>query len=388
MTFSSQPLFPGDLFESAARLAADADQRLAPLVDVSARAKARETIWHEAAGLGWSGVLIEEQFGGVGGGLLELAAVLEGCGRFALPLPVLAAFGVAPLLVAALCGERKSELLGNITAATTLVCPLLDSLDNSKALSRSKAGLLAKVDGARLLLNGEVLGVETVPGATHYLIACSIERAGTSAPALCLIPAANKGISVRERIRMDGRASADIRFGNVEASMRDVLATGEAVRTVVAEVRDKAALLAGVEAVAAMGALLEQTIAYLSERKQFGVTLSSFQVLRQYVADMYVAYENLRELLNRTLQRVAAEPVLPWEEVALVKLRLSDVARFFAHTAIQLHGGMGVTEELQATRLAKRILMSDFEYGDGAFHAERLLAARAAGADRIASAAA
>jgi alkylation response protein AidB-like acyl-CoA dehydrogenase len=176
---------------------------------------------------------------------------------------------------------------------------------------------------------------------------------------------------------MDGRASADIGFGAVAAGMRDVLATGETVRAAVEQVRDKAALLAGVEAVAAMGALLEQTIAYLSERKQFGVALSSFQVLRQYVADMYVAYENLRALLNSTLQRVAVEPELPWEEVALVKVRLADVARFFAHNAIQLHGGMGVTEELQATRLAKRILMSDFEYGDGAFQAERLLRARA-----------
>ena len=377
MTFSSRPLFPGDLYESATRFAADADQQLAPLVDAGTRAKARAAIWQEAAKLGWSGVLVEEQLGGVGGGLLELAAVLEGCGRYALPLPVLAAFGVGPLLLAALGGGRSSELLGNIAAAATLVCPLLDPLDSSKALGRSKTGLTARVDGERLLLGGEALGVEMVPGATHYLIACALERSGSSAPALCLIPAASQGIEVRDRIRMDGRASADIGFGAVAAGMRDVLATGETVRTAVEQVRDKAALLAGVEAVAAMGALLEQTIAYLSERKQFGVALSSFQVLRQYVADMYVAYENLRALLNSTLQRVAVEPELPWEEVALVKVRLADVARFFAHNAIQLHGGMGVTEELQATRLAKRILMSDFEYGDGAFHAERLLRARA-----------
>ncbi|MFH1602362.1 MAG: acyl-CoA dehydrogenase family protein, partial [Pseudomonadota bacterium] len=301
---------------------------------------------------------------------------LEGCGRFALPVPVLAAFGVGPLLVAALGGERKSELFKQIATAATLVCPLLDPLDSSKVPGRSNANLSVRVDGDRLLLDGEARGVETVPGATHYLIACSLEQAGTCAPALCLVPAA--GIDVRDRIRMDARASADIRFGGVAASARDVLATGEAVRTIVEQVRDKAALLAGVETVAAMGALLEQTIAYLTDRKQFGATLSSFQVLRHYVADMYVAYENLRALLNRTLQRAAAEPVLPWEEVALVKLRLSDAARLIAHTAIQLHGGMGVTEELQATRLAKRILMSDFEYGDGAFHAERLLAARAA----------
>ncbi len=378
MTFTSQTLFPGDLFESAARFAEDADKKLAPIAEPSARAQARATIWREAAALGWSGVLIEEELGGVGGGLLELAAVLEGCGRFALPVPVLAAFGVGPLLIAALGGKRKSELLNSIAAATTVVCPVLDPLDISKPRSRSDTGLSAKVEGDRVLLDGEVRGVETVPGATHYLIACSIERSGTSAPALCLIPAASKGISVRDRIRMDGRASADLRFSAVAVGMPDMLATGEAVRAALGEVRDKAALLAGVETVAAMGALLEQTIAYLSERKQFGATLSSFQVLRHYVADMYVAYENLRALLNSVLRKVAAEPASAWEEVALAKLRLSDVARFFAHSAIQLHGGMGVTEELQATRLAKRILMSDFEYGDGAFHAERLLGARAA----------
>jgi alkylation response protein AidB-like acyl-CoA dehydrogenase len=291
---------------------------------------------------------------------------------------VLAAFGVGPLLIAALGGERKNELLGQIVAGTALVSPVLDPLDSWKPPGRSNTGLSARADGERMTLEGEVRGVEAVPGATHYLIACTLERGGARAPALCLLPAASKGISVRDRIRMDGRTSADVRFGKVAAGMRDVLASGEAVRTTVAAVRDKAALLAGADAVAAMGALLEQTIAYLSERKQFGVTLSSFQVLRHYVADMFVAYENLRTLLNSVLRRAAAEPEPPWEDIALFKLRLSDVARFFAHSAIQLHGGMGVTEELQATRLAKRILMSDFEYGDGAFHAERLLAARAA----------
>lgn len=377
MTFTSQALFPGDLFESAARFAADADRQLATLAEAGARAQARAAIWRDTVGLGWSGVLIEEECGGAGGSLLDLAAVLEGCGRFALPVPVLAAFGVGPLLIAALGGGRKNELLGQIVAGTTLVSPVLDPLDSWKPPGRSNTGLSARADGERMTLDGEVRGVEAVPGATHYLIACALERSGGAAPALCLVSAASRGIAVRDRIRMDGRASADIGFGAVAAGMRDVLATGETVRTAVEQVRDKAALLAGVEAVAAMGALLEQTIAYLSERKQFGVALSSFQVLRQYVADMYVAYENLRALLNSTLQRVAVEPELPWEEVALVKVRLADVARFFAHNAIQLHGGMGVTEELQATRLAKRILMSDFEYGDGAFHAERLLRARA-----------
>jgi alkylation response protein AidB-like acyl-CoA dehydrogenase len=374
MTFTAKPLFPGDAFDVAARFAEMADRRLAAATDPSDRARTRKILWGETVSLGWSITLVPEDFDGAGGNLLDLAAIIEGCGRFALPLPALAAFGVAPLLVATLIGKRKEQLFRDIAASKILLFPLLEPCTG---FGGTDSTLSAKSRGNDLVIDGKALGVQVVPDATHYLIACPTEHAAAPRPALLLVPSATSGIAVQDRVRMDGRASADLYFSGVAVEAQNLLASGAAVTASIEKVHDTAALLVCVEAVAAMGALLEQTISYLTDRTQFDVPLSSFQVLRHYVADMYVAYENLRALTNHTLRLAAAEPDRPWSEVALVKLRLTDVSRLLAHTAIQVHGGMGVTEELPATRLAKRILMSDFEYGTGDFHAQRLLDERA-----------
>jgi alkylation response protein AidB-like acyl-CoA dehydrogenase len=120
-----------------------------------------------------------------------------------------------------------------------------------------------------------------------------------------------------------------------------------------------------------MGTALEQTIRYLSERQQFGVTLSSFQVLRHDMANVYAKYESIRALVSAFTRKVSDTGVIPERELSLLKIYLSQVGPTLAHTVIQVHGGMGMTEELWATRLNKRILMTSLEYGDGQFHSER-----------------
>ncbi len=124
-----------------------------------------------------------------------------------------------------------------------------------------------------------------------------------------------------------------------------------------------------------MGALIEQTIAYLSNRVQFGVPLSSHQALRHRVAEMFVEYENLRALVGQALRAACDAPLLPARDIAFAKFRLGHVGRFVAESAVQCHGGMGMTEALPAIRLARRVMMAEFEYGDRVFHAARLLGA-------------
>ena len=122
-----------------------------------------------------------------------------------------------------------------------------------------------------------------------------------------------------------------------------------------------------------MGALLEQTIAYLTSRVQFDAPLASFQALRHKVADLYVAQENARAMVAGLLEQIDEPGRWPARELDLAKLYLGPASRRFAAGTIQLHGGMGMTEELPASRLAKRLLMVEFEYGDTAFQEARLL---------------
>jgi alkylation response protein AidB-like acyl-CoA dehydrogenase len=226
----------------------------------------------------------------------------------------------------------------------------------------------ARAEGEGWRLEGSLLGLELVPEPTHYLLACPVEAAE---PGLFLLPADAPGLAATRHLRIDGRLSADL----VLHSPARLLARGEPVQRAVVAARDLGAFLTCVEAVSAMGALIEQTIAYLSARVQFGSALASFQALRHRVAEMHVAAENTRGLVAQLLREAGTAPALPWREVSFAKLRLGEAGRFVAEAAIQLHGGMGMTEALPASRLARRIMLAEFEYGDRNWHAARLLEA-------------
>lgn len=215
-------------------------------------------------------------------------------------------------------------------------------------------------------MTGAAVGIETPPDPTHVLVVLG--------DALLLVGAEDPGVTVTRYQRIDGRPSADWRFTGVAVA---ALARGQEVVRRAAEARDLGALLTCVEAVSAAGALIEQTIDYLLNRVQFGVPLATHQALRHRVADMYVAYENLRGLVSQALRSAVAGGPEAWRDIAFAKLSLGEAGRFIAQSTIQCHGGMGMTEGLQAIRLARRIMMAEFEYGDRSVQAGRLLAAAA-----------
>lgn len=370
MAFTYKPIFQGDFYDVCEKFAKDADERLAMLHEANERAKARENLWQEVIALGWTAMMVPETQDGLGGDLTAMAEVLEGCGRAALPLPVLAACAVAPMALNALGGDRKAELLGQLAIAEAIFCPVLEPLADFKLIVKNAPSLKGNSDGNAVVLNGDVLGVEAVMGATHYLVACFVD----GEPSVLLCATGSEGVSSLERIRMDGRTSWDLHFDNVSIATEDVLSTADEIPEILQTIFDQAAILACVETVASIGSVIEQSIEYLSERKQFGVALSTFQVLRHYVADMYVMYENLRALVQHVVREVSANLDLATEKAAMLKLYVADVSKEVSHTAIQIHGGMGVTEELNTTRFAKCILMADYQYGDGTYYGERLLA--------------
>lgn len=372
MSFTYNPIFQDDFYDVCEKFAKDADDRMTMLHGAKERSEARETLWQEAVALGWTAMMVPEAHDGLGGDITAMAEVLEGCGRAALPLPVLTACSVAPMVLDAMGGPRKEELLGQLAMAETTFCPVLDPLAEFKQIGKNVPSLKGQTDGNAVVLNGEVFGVEAVMGAAYYLVACSVD----GSPRVLLCATDSDGVSAVERIRMDGRTSWDLEFENVSIQAEDELSNASEIPEVLQKIFDQAAILACVETVASAGSVIEQSIEYLSERKQFGVTLSSFQVLRHYVADMYVMYENLRALVKHAVREVTANPDVAAEKAAMLKLFVADVSKEISHTAIQIHGGMGVTEELNTTRFAKCILMSDYQYGDGTYYGERLLAAQ------------
>ncbi|MBL6458429.1 acyl-CoA dehydrogenase family protein [Belnapia sp. T6] len=356
MPFTATPIVGGDAFDQACRIGQEADRQLALIDDPAGQLACLRRHWDSLAGLGWLAVAMPEEAGGAGGTLSDLAALTGGAGRGGLPLPIAAACGVIPYLLA----DQPALLPGMAEGQHRIAfIPADAAVDEAADVPQLTP------DGK---LTGAVVGIESPPDPTHLLLVL-----GGAEPVLLLLPAGIPGISARHTLRIDGRPAADWRFTGLAVEPGWILGRGEAVARRAAEARDLGALLTCVEAVSAAGALLEQTIDYLLNRVQFGVPLASHQALRHRVAEMYVEYENLRGLVLQALRAAGAGEGMPWRDIAFAKLRLGEAGRFIAQSSIQCHGGMGMTEALPAIRLARRIMMAEFEFGDRTFHAQRLL---------------
>jgi alkylation response protein AidB-like acyl-CoA dehydrogenase len=318
--------------------------------------------------LGWSACLIPEADGGLDGSLLDFCALLEGTATHALPLPLSSGMGLPAILLEPLSFKEKSSLLSSMAEGSIRLQLIYQPLDPFlKQMSHEMTLKIIQIADA-CVLEGKVAGVERVPEATHLLLCCQNQDGD---PSLWLIPSNEISPIVSHEIRIDSRDSLSFTFNTQKLRNDWCIASGSSLEKSFARMFNYGALLSSVEAVASMGAALEQTIRYLSERQQFDVTLSSFQVLRHYLADVYAKYDSIRAFVSAFTRKVSDAGDIQHRELSLLKLYLSQVGPTLAHTVIQVHGGMGMTEELWATRLNKRLLMTNLEFGDGQFHAER-----------------
>ncbi|WP_325419742.1 acyl-CoA dehydrogenase [Aquabacterium sp.] len=336
-------MLPGDLYDAAARFCTEAMAALAaPGADT---AVVRHALWRQAVEMGWPAILITEDRGGAGGTLLDVASVVEALGRSALALPIVDRAAVVPTLLALCETPQAAALLAQIASGEADVASVL--------------GLSSR------------LHADLTVAATHYLVALPERR--------MLVALEARALPLGRRYRsVDGRVMADVLTDRIEPDAAGVVARGEAFDRACAAAAGVGALLVCAETVGAQGALVELTIDYLNTRKQFGHALATFQVLRHRVVDMYVAFECTRGLVGRTLQDCVdgvdgvdgAGPDA--RSVSLVKGYVGRTGRLCAEAAIQLHGGMGMTEELLVARVAERALSAEFDYGDRYFHLRRL----------------
>jgi alkylation response protein AidB-like acyl-CoA dehydrogenase len=316
------------------------------------------------AEMGWALTVVPEEHGGVGGSLADLAATVEGLATHGVQLPIVETCAIAPILLQAtadgaaqwlpqLCaGEVRMTLL------TSLSAPLRDVAVQARQLDIGWE------------LNGSVRGADATLAGTHSVIPARVE--GTDEVALFVLGAGRLPPSATYRT-MEGRRAADVTLDAVAVPASACVALGAAAAEALARADRAALLLTAIDTVASQAALLRATITHLQERKQFGAALASFQVLRHRVADMFVRYQAARGLVLHAFHEHESGGAGIDRTLGLMKVSLAESARASAEAAIQMHGGMGVSEEVLATRLAQRLLASEFRYGDRLTHASRLL---------------
>ena len=348
---SFAPLFPGMLLDAASRFAQD-------------HATAQDFAADPIREMGWGCTLVPEEAGGVGGTLADLASVVEGLASHGVQLPVVENCAIAPLLLQAAPAETAGRWIEALCEGSASIAPL-----TALSASVNDPALQAKQLDIGYELSGAVQGVDVTLAATHYLVPALLQ----GEPALFLLDAGRLAPAAVYRT-MEGRRGADFQLEQLTVPAGACIARGAAVRDALVRADDAALLLTAVDTVAALAMLVQQTVHHLKERKQFGVALATFQVLRHRTADMYVRLLAAKGLLVHAFQEYDSGAPGLGRTLRLMKVSLAESARTCAESAIQMHGGMGVSEEVLATRLAQRLIASEFRYGDRLTHGTRLLA--------------
>lgn len=320
------------------------------------------------AELGWLSVPFSEDNGGYGGSVVDVAAVMEEFGKALLVEPVfpnLILFG--GLLERSNDDAIKAELIpqvidGSLMGAVALYEP-------QARFDASNIATTATESGDSYLLNGHK---SVVLGGAHakkliVLARTSGEQTDEDGLSLFLVDADAEGVEVNTYPLMDGQKVADIHFSNAAAQLISELGNaGSAVN----EVLNIAHVALCAEAVGLMEVLNRTTVEYTKTRKQFGVTISSFQALQHRMVDTFMSYEQVKSLLVGTLVELTDERTSPERASKMINALRTLVAKNGKHIgdeAIQLHGGMGLTDEMNVGHYHKRIMMINLMFGNGDF---------------------
>ena len=329
-------------------------------------------LWKAFAEMGFSGLLVPEAFGGSGLGCVEAGVVMEEIGRTLMPSPFLAtAVLAASALTRGGSEAQKSQYLPKISDGSLLAALAIDEGAKHRPLHTA---MQAVRSGNGFKLKGEKALV--VDGHTADLLIVAARTAGAAGESkgltLFLVDPKAKGIATERTAMVDAHNAARIVFDNAEVDADSVLG----------EVDQGAALLEGVlnigrGAVAAeMVGLSEEvfgrTVGYLKERKQFGKLIGEFQALQHRAAQLYIEIEITRAAVLKALQTLDGNFDKAGSAVAVAKARAGSTATLAVQEGVQMHGGMGMTDQFDIGFFMKRARVCQELFGDSNFHADQL----------------
>jgi len=330
-------------------------------------------LWQRYAELGLLGLPFAEAEGGFGGSAVETMIVMESFGRGLVVEPYLASvvLGGGFVTLAGSAAQKKAILPALASGG------LLLAFAHGERQSRytlSDVETTAKKDGGSYLLNGKKGVVLHGDSADRLIVSARSsgarrERNGLS---LFLVDAKAKGASRRGYPTVDGLRAAEITLDQVRVEGDALLGSLGEAYPVIEHVIDRAMAALTAEAVGIMETLNATTLEYLKTRKQFGVPIGSFQALQHRMADMVVEYEQARSMA--TLAALSADLADARERrrvISAAKVQIGKSGRFVGQQAIQLHGGIGMTDEYSAGHYFKRLTMIDQTFGDADHHLDR-----------------
>ena len=302
-------------------------------------------IWKKMADLGWLGLVIPEEYGGVNGNLLDLAVLFEEVGRAVFPSPLFSTvvFGMLPILEAG-SQEQKKALLPKVVQGELILTMALTEPEADYQPEFLKTRALRKQDG--FTINGTKLFVHNAHIADRLLVVSRTGRASANGNGFTvfLVSRETKGIGLVPLITAMGDKQSEVVFQNVSASSRDVLGGVGAGWPLVESTLRKATAIQCVQTVGVMQGALAMTADYTSKRIQFGRPIGSFQAVQHRLADMLTDVEGARWTSYQAVS-LLGKGLPAAREVAIAKAWTSDACQRVAYAAQHLHGGIGMDME-------------------------------------------
>jgi len=325
-------------------------------------------LWKQMAELGWVGILIPESHGGAGMGLADLAVVLEALGRTLAPEPFLSTVLLGGQAIALGGSEAQRQAwLPRVAAGDALLTLAWQEARSRYDLRRVAATAESEGDGWRLA--GEKIQVLDAHVADAFIVSA---RTGAGAElGLFLVPAGAPGLSITRQTRIDARNAGLVRLEGVRVGRDARLGGTEDGAALLERVIDRATAGLCAEMLGGMSQVFDDTLQYLKTRVQFGVPIGSFQALKHRAAKLFMEIELARSAVMAAV-RAADEgdadlPAL----VSLAKARCSDAFVLAANEGVQMHGGVGMTDEYDLGFYMKRARVAEMTFGDAAWHRAR-----------------
>jgi alkylation response protein AidB-like acyl-CoA dehydrogenase len=329
-------------------------------------------VWHAFANeLGILGASFSEEHGGLGGGYLENAIMMEELGRVIAVEPYLQTVVIGGGALKAVGGAQADAHIPAIISGEMIIAFAYAEPRGRYDLANLTTS--AKKDGAGYMLNGHKGVVYAAPYATHLLVSARTgggqrEAAGVS---LFLIEANAKGVTRRDYPCVDGFQASEVYFENVAVSADALLGGEGAALPLIEQIVDEAIVGLCAEASGIAERLHSGTLDYSKQRQQFGQPIGRFQVLQHRMADMFMEMEQIRSMALMATIKLDQEGVDRQAAVSAAKAKVARALKFVGQNAIQTHGGIGITQELSIGHYFKRATIIEGQFGSADHHLDR-----------------
>lgn len=331
-----------------------------------------EDYWKSMAELGWLGLVFEEEDGGFGGNQIDTLVLMEQFGKGLVLEPFLANIVLAGgTIKRGGTKDLKDSLLPNLIEGNLQMT--LAYAEEQSRFDIEDIATAARQESDHFIINGKKSMVLNAESADKIVVVTrtSGSQVDVEGISLFVVDADSEGVEKENFPTVDGLRASEISFKDVKVPSENLVGELNKGFSILQAVVNDAILALSAEAVGAMEVLYKDTVEYTQQREQFDHPLSDFQVLQHRMVDMFMEYEQCKSLLLRATMETVQDPVLSQRTIHALKHLIGKSGIFVGESAVQTHGGMGVTEELRIGHFFKRLLVIDSQFGNSDFHLEK-----------------